>query len=81
MALEKFHYTVGKKKLTLPRFGELPFGVARKIRKVSEEEQLFILLEEAADEASLEIIDTIPMSEIEKLMQAWMKDSGVTAGE
>lgn len=81
MALEKFHYTVGKKKITLPKFGELPFGVVRRMRKADEEEQLFILLEEAADEADMAVIDTIPMNEIEKLMQAWMKDSGVTAGE
>ncbi|MGP5930342.1 hypothetical protein [Corynebacterium glyciniphilum] len=81
--MEKFHYTVPdtKKKITLPSFGHLPFGVIRRIRKADETEQFFLLLEESADERSLKIIDDLSMPEIADLVDAWQKDAGVTVGE
>lgn len=81
MALEKFTYTFDKKKITLPKFDQLPFGIARKLRKADENEAMFLLIESVADDKDLEVIDTMPMSEIEKFIQAWMKDAGVSAGE
>lgn len=81
--MEKFHYTVPgtKKKITLPGFGNLPFGVVRRIRKADDTEQFFLLLEESADERSLKIIDELSMPEIADLVDAWQKDAGVTVGE
>lgn len=83
MALEKFNYTVPdtKKKITLHRFDSLPFGVVRKIRKLSDEEQFFALFEETADEKNLAVIDTLSMPEISDLVTAWQKDAGVELGE
>lgn len=80
---EKFHYTVGKKKITLPRFGNLPFGVIRKIRKLDEVEQLFTLFELVLDKDpdTLAIIDTMEQEAVQELIVAWQKDSGVTVGE
>ena len=83
MALEKFHYTVPetKKKITLPGFGNLPFGAVRKIRKLSDEEQFFALFEESADDKNLAVIDTLSMPQISDLVTAWQKDAGVDLGE
>lgn len=81
MALEKFHYEYEGKKFTLPKFDQLPFGVIRKLRKESEDEQFFQMFELAADEKALAIIDTMGMKDIEELVTAWQKDSGVTSGE
>ena len=79
---EKFHYTTaGKKKITLPRFDALPFGVIRRIRKADDTEQFFLLLEESADERSLKVIDDLSMPEISDLVEAWQKDAGVDLGE
>ena len=82
MALEKFHYTTeSNKKITLPKFDALPFGVVRRIRNADDTEQFFLLLEEAADERSLKVIDDMPMPEIADLVEAWQKDAGVSVGE
>lgn len=81
MALEKFHYEFGGKKLTLPKFDQIPFGVIRKMRKESAEEQMFLMFEQLADDKALEVIDEMPTAEIEKLVEAWQKDGGVTKGE
>lgn len=81
MALEKFHYEFGGKKFTLPKFDQLPFGVIRKLRKLPEEEQFFQMFELSADDKALTVIDTMSMKEIEKLVEAWQKDAGVTQGE
>ena len=81
MALEKFHYEYEGKKFTLPKFDQLPFGVIRKLRKESEDEQLFQMFELAADEKALAVIDQMGMKDIEALMTAWQKEAGVTQGE
>lgn len=81
MALEKFHYEHDGKKFTLPKFDQLPFGVIRKLRKESDEEQFFQMFELAADAKALDVIDTMGMKDIEELVTAWQKDAGVSQGE
>lgn len=81
MALEKFHYTYDSKKFTLPKFDQLPFGVIRKLRKLPDEEQFFQMFELAADDKALAVIDTMGMKDIEKLVEEWQKDAGVSQGE
>ncbi|MGJ4168881.1 MAG: hypothetical protein DI609_05580 [Corynebacterium urealyticum] len=81
MALEKFHYEHGNKKISLPKFNQLPFGTMRKIRRESMEEQMFLMFELAADEKSLAVLDTMTMDEINDLVIAWQDDSGITQGE
>lgn len=80
---EKFYWPVGKKKLTLPRFGNLPVGITRKVRKESEIEQFFQMFEILFkdDPAQLELFDTMTQQEVLDLMTAWQKDSGVEMGE
>ena len=81
MSTEKFHHKVGTKEIVLPRFDNIPFGVIRKSRKLPQEDQFFFMIEELASEKDLAIIDTIGTKDIEKLIQAWQKHSGVTLGE
>lgn len=82
MALEKFHYTTaGGKKITLPRMDHIPFGVARKLRKESEDEQFYGMLEMVADKKTLDVIDEMLPSEVRDLMEAWNKASETTPGE
>ena len=91
MAFEKFHHKIVtdydadgepiKERVTLPKFSAIPFGLIRKNRKLPQEEQFFALLEQVASEEDLEKMDRAPQSEMEKLMKAWEKDSGVDAGE
>lgn len=81
MALEKFHYSFGTKKVTLPLFDALPFGVIRKLRKQSEQEQFFALLEEVADEKSLAVIDTMTSGDVADMMTEWQSAAGIKADE
>lgn len=81
MAMEKFHYDHKGKKITLPLMNQIPFGVARKLRKESEEEQLYGMIEMVADKKSLDIIDQMNPDEVKAMMEAWGKSSEITPGE
>lgn len=83
MALEQFHYTFPDKgKVTLPKFNAImTVGFARKNRHIEQSELGWQILEKAADDKALEVIDEQPLSEFEKFMTAWQEDSSVTVGE
>lgn len=91
MAMEKFHFKFktgvndeGEAEFTevvLPRFENIPFGLIRKNRKLPMHEQFFALLEEVADEDTLKLMDDQPQKAMNKFMEAWQKDSGVSMGE
>lgn len=83
MALEKFHHTVGKSKITLPKFDQVftTFGEVREFRRLDVGEQMFALIEKAADEANLKKIDALSVPEVKDLLVAWQRDAGVTVGE
>lgn len=83
MALEKFHHTVGKTKISLPKFDQVftTFGQVREFRKLDVGEQMFALIERAADETNLAKIDKLSMPEVKDLLVAWQRDAGVTVGE
>lgn len=80
---ETFNWTIGKKKLELPKFGNLPIGITRKLRNEPEIEQFFQLFEILfADEPEkLALFDTMTQNEVLELMSAWQKESGVNLGE
>lgn len=80
--MEKFTYiTESGEKLVLPRFENIPFGVIRGLRKLSEAEQFFGLLEKVLAESDLEILDKMTQGQVYKLMDAWQANSGVDLGE
>ena len=90
MTTEKFHYlpegAPKTKEIVLPRFGQLPGGIFRKLRKEEEAEQFFGLLEVLEEKKSitsktLDLIDDLPLEEQMKMMQAWQADSEISTPE
>lgn len=82
MALEKFHFKTANGEVVLPKFRDvMTFGLARKTRKLDAAEQMFTLVEVAADEKALNLIDQLPSDGVEAFFAAWQKDSGVGLGE
>lgn len=78
-----FTYTFDGKTITLPKFGNFPFGVIRKIRKLEDEEQFYSLLELVTkdDPDTLDVIDSMYADDVADLVTAWQEDSGVSLGE
>jgi len=69
-------------RLVLPRFDAVvTFGRARKLRKLSETEQVFTLVEDVCDDAALAVLDEMPASEVSDFFEAWQNDSGASLGE
>lgn len=80
--LEQFHYrTSGGDDVVLPKYKHLKAGLVRQIRKLAPVDQIFTALEAVADEATLAIVDDLTQDEMNALISAWQKDSGVTQGE
>lgn len=82
-ASSEFRYTFKSgKTLVLPKFASLmTFGTVRKLRKVSDQEAVFTLLEEHCSEEELAVLDEMDLSETESFFSAWQKDSGANLGE
>ena len=83
MAMEKFHHEFEDgQKITLPKFDSImTVGFARKNRKMDQAELGWMILEKAADEKTLEVIDTQSLKTFEGLMKAWQEDAGISVGE
>lgn len=80
--VDLFHYTTADgTEITLPRFDSVKPGVIRKIRKLSDVDQFFTVLETLADEETLRIIDDLDQSEFQEFQEAWFRHSGVDLGE
>jgi len=77
---EEFVFESSAGVVRLPKFGAIKFGVIRRMRKEDPSEQMFMLVEEVAED-SLDVIDELPQSEIEDLFTRWQEDSGVDQGE
>lgn len=80
---EKFVYNVPgtKKKITLPKFGEVPFGIVRRGRHLEAEEQFYFMFEELLSEADLEVLDSLTSDKVGDLMDQWQSEAGVDLGE
>jgi hypothetical protein len=77
---EKFHHQTPHGEIVMPRMGQLPLGAVRKIRKLTDADGLFTLLEDiAADQ--LPVIDQLTVEEFNAFAEAWRADSGVGVGE
>ena len=69
-------------RVTLPKFDSImTVGFARKNRSTDQAELGWMLLERAADEKTLAVIDDQSLKTFEKLMKAWQEDSGIAVGE
>lgn len=80
-ATDEFVFGSSAGEVRLPKFGQIKFGVIRRMRKEDPSEQMFMLVEEVSDEATLAVIDDLPQKEIEALFTKWQEDSGVDQGE
>jgi len=68
--------------IKLPSFDQIPFGVIRKLRKADNDgEAFFGLIEQVADEATLDVLDSLPLAATGDIFSAWQAAAGVTAGE
>jgi hypothetical protein len=80
MSAKTFEYTWDGKKIKLPAFGDLPAGVLRKTRNAKDPmDQAFLMIEELAPEATLKIIDQMPVEEFGKMISEWAQ--GAAPGE
>lgn len=76
--MERFHYTTRSgETLDLPRIGNVPAGIWRKIRnETSNLEITFALLEGVCTPEQLEIVDRMPLDEVNGLCAEWQ---GITS--
>lgn len=66
---------------TLPKFGSWSAGLMRRIRKLSDMDATFTILEEVADTKTLAAIDSMSLDDFNALQKAWADHAGVTLGE
>ena len=78
-----FTYNYNGQTISLPKFGNFPFGVIRKIRKLEDEEQFYSLLELVTKDYPdpLDVIDSMYADDVAELVTAWQEDAGVSLGE
>lgn len=69
------------KTYALPKFGSWSTGLMRRIRKLSDVDATFTVLEEVADAKTLAAIDSMSLDEFNALQKAWADHAGVTLGE
>ena len=68
---DKFVYEVdSRKKIVLPKFGQVPFGVIRKSRKMDPEEQFYFMFEELLDQKGLGVLDSLTADQVADLMDS-----------
>lgn len=80
--LEKFHHTLPDgHELVLPRFENVPVGVIRKTRRLTEADQVFTILEEIMSPDDLEHVDKLDRAGFNVLVKAWREGSSVEPGE
>lgn len=76
----KYEFEDGRKVEILP-YKRIKAGVMRRNRSGNASDQAFSILEEVADEKTLEILDDQDQEQMNEFLQAWLKDSGVKVGE
>lgn len=79
----EFRYTFKSgKTLVLPKLTSLmTFGTVRKLRKLSDQEAIFTLLEDKCSEEELAVLDEMDMAESDAFFSAWQADSGANLPE
>lgn len=80
---QQFEFEFSNKlKVEVQKFSDvLTIGFVERIRKLSEQDQLFALYEEIFDTETREKLAELPFAELGVFVQAWQKDSGVSLGE
>ncbi|HEX5541110.1 MAG TPA: hypothetical protein VFX60_06040 [Micromonospora sp.] len=80
-AEDVFEFEHGGETYTLPRYGSIKPGLIRRIRKLSDLDATFTILEEVANADALAALDDMSMDEFNQVQRDWLEHSGITLGE
>lgn len=73
-------YTYGD--ITIPSLNTLmTFGFSRKNRDLSAEEQIYKLLEDNLDVATLDKVDELDRTQTQEFIEGWQEHAGIDVGE
>jgi len=73
---EKFHWTSPSGvEIILPNMDKIPGGLLRKNRKLDPVDMMFSIVEAICDDTMLAKLDELPMSDLNKLFEAWQESS------
>lgn len=78
---DDFVYMLGETEIKLPSLTYLQTGLVRRMRGLGDRAAMWFVLEETGTEAALKAIDETYPDELDALMDAWAKHSGITLGE
>lgn len=78
---DDFVYPTSAGTLRLPKLTSVKFGTMRRLRKLSEQEQVYVLIEEVCGDDELAVVDELKQDEIASLIEAWAEASGANLGE
>lgn len=78
---EKFEYDTGEGIIYLPNMKRLKSGVLRKIRNLTDADQMYTLFELVLTDDQLALLDELDGDELEVLVKEWNEFSGVSLGE
>lgn len=78
---DRFEFEHNGRTYSLPRFGTWPSGLVRRVRKLSDMDATFTILEEIADPDTLAAIDEMTLEQFNKFEKDWAAHAGVTLGE
>ena len=68
--------------ITIPSLNSvMTFGFSRANRHLPADEQVFLLLEQNADEDTLAKLDLMDRTETQEFVEAWQEHSGIDTGE
>jgi len=78
---DRFEFEHDGEAYSLPKFGSWSAGLVRRVRKLSDVDASFTILEEVADPETLAVIDSMPLERFNELQQEWAEHAGVSLGE
>jgi hypothetical protein len=77
-----FTFTFREHTVTIPSLNSLlTFGFKRTHRHLSIDEQIYLLLEQNADEDTLATLDLMRLDEEQEFVEQWQEHSGIDTGE
>lgn len=79
---DSFTWTsAGDVTITMPKAGRVKSGTLRRLRKATDLEFMYGVIEELLDEENVAKTDELEIAELETMFAAWQADAGVTRPE
>ena len=80
--MEKFHYPLPDGgEIVVPKYKNIPAGLARRSRTENPGNQIMTFLEELCTPEDLAKLDGLSLEQFGEFAQAWQKDSALKPGE